>query len=177
MLVCRTHRSIEALLVDLAAHELDVVLADAPAGPGTPTRLFNHLLGECGTSFFAAPELARACRRGFPRSLEGAPFILPASDSTLRRLLNEWFDRCRIKPKVVAELDDAALAKVLGEARIGIFAAPDVTEKDMKQQQRVHVVGRASRLRQRFYAISVERKVSNPAVVAICEEARKQIFA
>ncbi len=175
--VCRENRSTEAFMGDLAVHAVDVVLSDAPAGPGTPVRAFSHPLGECGLAFFAAPALAQACHRGFPHSLDGVPFLLPASDSTLRRALNEWFDARNIRPRISAELDDAALATILGEAGLGVFAAPDVVEKEVRRRYKVQLVGRTKEIRQRFYAISVERKIRHPGVVAICEAARKDIFA
>ena len=175
--ICRENRSTDAFMGDLAVHAVDVILSDAPAGPGTPLRTFSHPLGECGSSFFAAPKLAKSCRRGFPGSLDGVPFLLPGSDSTFRRALNEWFDSQDIRPKVTAELDDAALVKILGEAALGVFAAPDVIEKEIRQRYRVQLVGRTKEIRQRFYAISVERKIRHPAVLAICEVARKHIFA
>jgi LysR family transcriptional activator of nhaA len=175
--ICREAHSTEAFLGELAVQTVDVVLSDAPAAPGTSVRAFNHLLGECGTAFFAAPQLARSCRRRFPQSLDGMPFLLPGGNSVLRRTLEQWFDSQDIKPKVVGELDDSALAKVLGEAGHGIFAAPDVIEEDVRRRYKVQLVGRAEDLRQRFYAISVERRLKHPAVVAICEAARKHIFA
>ena len=173
--VCRQARSIEAFLGDLAVQAVDVVLSDAPAPPGTAVRAFNHLLGECGTTFFAAPRLARSLRR-FPRALDGAPFLLPGGNAVLRRLLEQWFDAARVKPLVVGEMDDSALAKILGEAGHGVFAAPTAVEPDVRRRYRVRVIGRARTLRQRFYAISVERKLKHPAVVAISEAARKLIF-
>jgi LysR family transcriptional activator of nhaA len=175
--ICRENRSAEAFLGDLAVNAVDVILSDTPAGPGTPVRTFSHPLGECGTAFFAAPRLARSYRPGFPHSLDGVPVLLPGSDSTFRRALNEWFESRDIRPTVIAELDDAALAKDFGAAGLGVFAAPDVIEKETRQRYKVQLVGRAKELRQRFYAISVERKIRHPAVVAICEVARKQIFA
>jgi LysR family transcriptional activator of nhaA len=175
--ICREDRSTQAFMGDLAVQAVDVVLADAPAPPDNLIRAFSHPLGECGCMFFAAPAHARALRRRFPRSLDGAPFLLPGSGSTLRRVLEEWFDALEIRPKVVAELDDAALAKVLGEAGLGVFAAPDVVEKEVLRRYRVELVGHVEDVRQRFYAISVERKIKNPAVLAICEIARKHIFA
>lgn len=175
--ICREDRSTEAFMGELAVHAVDVVLSDAPAGPGSPIRAFSHPLGECGSAFFAAPELARACRRGFPGSLDGVPFLLPASDSTFRRSLNQWFDANAIRPRVTAELDDAALTTVLGEAGLGIFAAPDVVEDEIRQRYKVQLLGHSKQLRHRFYAISVERKIRHPAVAAICEAARKHIFA
>jgi len=176
-IICREARSADAFMGELAVHAIDVVLADAPAGPGTPVRTFSHPLGDCGSSFFAAPKLARAHRRGFPRSLDGVPVLLPSGDSTFRRVLDEWFQSHDIRPEVVAELDDLALASVLGEEGLGVFAAPDVIAKELRQRYALELVGRAKDIRQRFYAISVERKIKNPAVVAICEAARKNILA
>ncbi len=174
---CREGRSAEAFMGDLAMHTVDVVLSDSPAGPGTSVRAFSHPLGECGTTFFAAPALAKACRTRFPKSLDGIPFLLPGGDSALRRTLEEWFDSLKIRPRVVVEVDDAALAKVLGEAGFGVFASPDVVEKDILARYAVHILGHAKEVRQRFYAISVERKIRHPAVLAISDAARKHIFA
>lgn len=176
-IVCREDRSFDAFMTELALHTVDVVLSDTPAGPGTPVRMFSHPLGECGSSFFAAPRLARSCRRGFPRSLDGVPVLLPGGDSTFRRALNEWFDSHEVRPVIIAELDDLALVSVLGEAGKGVFAAPDVLAKEIRQRHGVRLVGRAREIRQRFYAISVERKIEHPGVAAICEVARNHIFA
>jgi LysR family transcriptional activator of nhaA len=176
-IICREARSADAFMGELAVHAIDVVLADAPAGPGTPVRTFSHPLGDCGSSFFAAPELARAHRRGFPGSLDGVPLLVPSGDSTFRRVLDEWFQSHDIRPEIVAELDDLALASVLGEEGLGVFAAPDVIAKELRQRYALELVGRAKDIRQRFYAISVERKIKNPAVVAICEAARKNILS
>jgi len=175
-IICR-EGSAEGFMGELAMHTVNVVLSDAPAGPGTAVRAFSHPLGECGTAFFAAPALARTCRRRFPHSLDGVPFLLPGANSALRRTLEEWFNSLNIRPKVIAEIDDAALAKIAGEAGLGVFAAPDVVEKEVRQRYKLQLIGRAEEVRQRFYAISVERKIKHSAVVAICEAARMKIFA
>jgi LysR family transcriptional activator of nhaA len=174
--VCRESRSTAAFMGELAASEVDVVLSDAPAPPGSSVRTFSHPLGECGSVFFASPELARRCRWRFPSSLDRVPFLMPAADSTFRVALTRWFDDNAIRPEVVAELDDAALANVLGEGGLGVFAAPAVVEREIRRRYKVHVVGRTEEIRQRFYAISVERKIRHPAVAAICEVARKHLF-
>jgi LysR family transcriptional activator of nhaA len=176
-LVCREDRSMDAFMADLGVHAVDVVLSDAPAGTSTSVRAFSHLLGECGAVALAAPAMAKALRKGFPSSLNGAPFLLPAATSTLRRALDAWFDERDMRPKIVAEFDDAALATVLGEAGLGVFAVPEVVEAEIRRRYQVRLVGRLDGLRQRFYAISVERKIRHPAVAAICEAARKHIFA
>ncbi len=175
-IVCRED-SYERLLADLALHTLDVVIADAPVPSGSRVRAFHHLLGETGVSFFAAPALARAVRRGFPRSLHGAPVLLPLESSVLRRTLDHWFDRRGIRPRVVAEFQDSALLKVFGADGLGVFTAPSAVEEEVCRQYGVKVVGAAPDVKERFYAVSVERRLRNPAVVAISDAARHEIFA
>jgi LysR family transcriptional activator of nhaA len=118
-----------------------------------------------------------AKRKRFPASLDGAPFLMPGAPSAVRRALEQWFDTHDIRPRVVAETDDSALAKDFGEAGMGVFAAPTVIESEVRRHYRVRVVGRAEAVQQQFYAISVERRIKHPAVVAISEAARHDIFA
>src|SRR5690606_21376488 len=136
---------------DLAAHTLDVVLSDAPVPPGSHVRAFDHLIGETGVSFFGTKELVRAHRRGFPRSLDGAPMLMPLESLTLRRSLDEWLARHRIAPRVVAEFEDSALLKVFGGDGLGIFAAPSVVEAEVTADYGVEVLGRAPEIRERYY--------------------------
>ena len=175
--VCREARSTEAFLGDLALQAVDVVLSDSPAAPGGPVRLFNHLLGECGTTFFASPDLARKLRAGFPDSLDGQGFVLPGHNAALRHELEQWFEERHLRPKVVAEVEDSSLVKELGEAGLGVIAMPDVVTRDVEARYRLKALGREPRLKNRFYAISVERRLKHPAVVAICDATRTQIFA
>lgn len=166
------HERPERLLAELAVYGLDVVLADAPAPAAVKVRAYSHLLGECGVSVFGAARLAAAHRRGFPGSLDGAPFLLPSEDSALRLSLEEWFQKKKIRPRVVGTFEDSALLDAFGQAGAGLFAMPAAIEAELRRQYRVRVVGRLDSVRQRFYAISVERKLRNPAVVAISERAR-----
>jgi LysR family transcriptional activator of nhaA len=175
-IVCRADKSVEEFVAELALHRVDLVLADGPAAPGLALRPFSHPLGDCGTTFFATPQLAAKVRRGFPRSLDGVPFLLPGEPSTVRRALEQWFDRQDIRPVIVAECDDSALAKDFGEKGMGVFAAPSVIDAEVLKHYRVRVAGRSDEVRQQFFAISGERKIKHPAVVAICNSARQDIF-
>ena len=165
----------ERLLAELAIHGLDVVLADAPAGPTVKVKAYSHLLGECGVSVLGVERLTKARRRRFPRSLDGAPFLLPTPDAALRRLLDQWFEAQGIRPDIVGEFDDSALLKVFGQSGAGLFAVPSAIDAEVRRQYGVRLVGRVEVL-QRFYAITVERKLKHPAVVAISEAARREIF-
>jgi len=171
---CREDRP-EQLLAELATHGLDLVLADAPAGAAVRVRAYSHLLGECGVSIFGVERLSKAHRRAFPRSLDGAPFLLPTADSTLRRLLDDWFEAQGIRPQIVGEFEDSALLKVFGQLGAGLFAMPSAIDADVRSRYEVRLVGRVE-LRERFYAITVERRLKHPAVVAISEAARRELF-
>jgi len=174
-IICREDKP-DRLLAQLAAHGLDLVLSDAPIGPTTKVRAFNHLLGECGVTFFAAPALARTCRRGFPRSLGGAPMLLPTDNTALRRSLDDWFESEDIRPRVASEFEDSALLMAFGQAGMGLFPAPSAIERQVRSQYGVVVVGRLDAVCERFYAISGERRLKHPAVVAISEAARQRVF-
>lgn len=167
----------EQLLSELATYGLDLVLTDAPVSPTIKVKAFSHLLGECGVSVFGVKDLAASHRAGFPRSLDGAPFLLPRDDSDLRRSLELWFDEQRVHPKIVAEFEDNALLKVFGEEGAGLFAAPTAIEAEVRRKYNVQLVGRLESVRERFYVITVERKIRHPAVVAISDAARKKLFA
>jgi len=174
--VCREDTP-ERLLADLAVHDLDLVLTDAPAGQTVKLRAFSHLLGECGVTFFGTARLARAYRRRFPRSLDGAAMLLPASHTALRLALDQWFAAQEIRPVVDGEFDDSALLKAFGGAGVGIFASPSAIERDVQRRYGVERLGRAEAVRARFYAITVERRLRHPAVAAVADAARRKMFA
>jgi LysR family transcriptional regulator, transcriptional activator of nhaA len=176
-LMCREDRPLEEFLAELATYSLDVVLSDTPVEPGVQVRAFNHLLGECGTSFLADRRLVASHRRGFPRSLDGAPLLLPGPKSTIRRALDQWFYAQELRPAILGDFDDPALMNLFGEDGVGIVAAPTVLEGELRRRHHLEIVGRVETVRQRFYAISVERKLKHPAVIAICESARAELFA
>jgi LysR family transcriptional activator of nhaA len=167
----------DQLLADLSIHALDLVLADAPINPGVKVRAFNHLLGECDVTVFATAAQAEKYRRHFPRSLQDAPFLLPTQGTALRRSLEQWFEAEGIRPVIAAEVEDVALLQVLGQEGIGLFAAPTIVEEEIRRQYGVKPVGRVEAVKERFYAISIDRKLKHPAVVAISQGARNELFS
>ncbi len=174
-IICR-EGSLPQLLASLALHELDVVLADAPSSEPVSVRSFNHLLGKSGVSFFAAGKLVQL-KKDFPRSLDGAPMLLPSDESSVRRSLELWFERQGLRPLIAGDFDDSALLQAFGQRGHGVFAMPTVIEAEVERQFNCSVIGRTDEIETCFYAITVERKLRHPAVVAIAEAARSQIFS
>lgn len=167
---------VERLLGQLSVNELDLVISDAPYPPSLRVKAFNHLLGECGVGFFGRAELVRRLRRQFPRSLDGAPVLLPTENTVIRRSLDQWFHSVGVRPRVVGEIEDSALLTSFGQAGIGVFSAPLAIAKEIRRQHAVSLLGVAEGVRERFYAISVDRRLKHPAVMAISEAARAELF-
>jgi LysR family transcriptional activator of nhaA len=175
-LVCTENR-LERLVADLAIHRLDMVLADRPLPPNMDIRGYSHPLGECGIGFFATAELAGQLTGSFPRRLHEAPMLLPGEESALRAPLLRWLERQEVAPLVVGEFDDSALMHAFGGAGAGVFPVPMTREVEAALPAGVIMLGQTQELRERFFAISVERRLRHPAVVAISEAARLKLFA
>jgi len=170
-IICREN-NLASLLAELALHRVDMVIADGPIPPGINVRGFNHVLGECGISFLAVPNLAKPLRKDFPRSLNGAPLLIPSETNLVQAKLLEWLDSRRIYPRIVGEFDDSALMKAFGQAGVGIFVIPTPIATEVAKQYGVRIIGSTEEVREQFYAISVERRISHPAVSAVTETAR-----
>lgn len=164
------------LLPPLAVHELDIVLTDAPPSPDIRVRVFSHLLGESRISLLANPPLARKLRKGFPQSLDGAPALLPVPGSALRLALEQWFEAQRIRPVVVGHFEDIALLSACGEHGLGFFPGHSVIDDETTRVHGVEKIGEMPKYRAQFYAISVERRITHPAVVAMTRSARTMLF-
>jgi len=167
----------ERLFANLALHEFDVILTDAPASQHANVRAFSHLLGESEIAFFGRADLAARYRRNFPGSLHGAPVLLPTENTVLRRSLDQWFEARDVRPNVVGEFEDSALLNVFGGRGAGLFPVASVITKEVQAQYQVRRVGMVPDVRERLYAVTVERRIKHPAVVAICEAARTVVFA
>ena len=174
-IVCREATS-DQLLGRLAIHELDVVLSDSPVDPSLKIRAYSHLLGECGVIFVANPSMAARYRRKFPESLNGAPMFLPTDNTAFRRNLDFWFESKGIRPVILGEFEDYALLRAFGETGAGVFPLPSVGGAQLRKQKELKIVGVTSEVRSQFYAISAERKLQHPAVLAIRNAARQELF-
>ncbi|HJW32882.1 MAG TPA: transcriptional activator NhaR [Holophagaceae bacterium] len=175
-LLCREDAT-DRLLASLAAHDVDVVLTDRPLDSQVRFKAFSHLLAESGVAVFARPGLLRGLKGPFPECLHHAPWLLPTPGTAMRRGLDQWMAIHGLRPRIVGEFDDSALLKAFGQAGAGVFAAPEVTTEEVIRQYRVRRLGPAEGVKERIYAVSVERRLRNPAVQALREAAKAWAFA
>jgi LysR family transcriptional activator of nhaA len=168
---------LEHLLAELAAHRVDLVVAGAPIPPSMSVRAYNHRLGESGMSFFAAGRLHKSLKGKFPACLDGAPMLFPTVDVAVRSTLDRWLEKNNLRPRVIGEFNDSALMKAFGKRELGVFIGPTVIESEIETQYGAKAIGRTREITEEFFAISVERRVKHPCVVAIAETSRSELFA
>lgn len=174
-IVCREWR-LDRLLAELALHRLDLVIADAPIPSSVSVRAYSHRLGASGISFFASKALRRRFGQPFPACLDAAPVLMPGEDSAVGQRLRAWFESKVLVPRVVGEFDDSALIQEFGRRGAGFFAGPRVLADEICAQCAVEVVGHADGVDEEFFAISVERRITHPCVVAIAQAARRGLL-
>jgi LysR family transcriptional activator of nhaA len=174
-ITCREDQ-LERLLADLAIQRLDLVISDSPMPSHLDIKGYSQKLGECGVSFFATRALAATYGKDFPHGMQGAPLLIPGQQTVVRSRLMRWFAEQNVQPKIVGEFDDSALMKAFGKSGSGIFIAPSVIADEVMEQYDVELIGQTDAVTESFYAISVERKVKHPGIVAITEGARRQLF-
>lgn len=175
-LICREDK-LDRLFAELAIHKMDLVIADRPLPSQLGVKGYSHSLGRTPIAFYAVHGLAARYQKGFPRSLDGAPMLIPSDGASMRSALTRWFSEHQIEPRVVGEFDDTALMKAFGKAGAGIFPAPEVLTAEIRGQYAAEIIGRAESAAARYYAISIERKLTHPAVVAITESAKTNLFS
>jgi LysR family transcriptional activator of nhaA len=174
-LICYEDK-LERLFAELAIHQLDLVIADRPLPSELGVKGYNHSLGQCAIAFYAVPELAARYRSRFPHSLDGAPFLLPGDKVAVHAPLARWFNEQQIQPHIIGKFDDSALMKAFGKAGAGVFPAPAILNDEIRAQYGVEVIGCAHEVMVRYYAISIERRLTHPAVVAVSEAAKQSLF-
>ena len=167
---------LEILYADLALHKIDLIVSDKPLPSDLGIKGFSHFLGESPMAFYARADLACSLVQGFPDSLHAAPMLLPGQESAMRKSLERWFDKKRIQPRVRGEFDDTALIKAFAEQGLGVFAGPLVIEGEVSNQHQVQRIGVVPEMRCRYYAISAQRQITHPAVLAISESAQNTLF-
>jgi LysR family transcriptional activator of nhaA len=174
-LICLESK-LELLFADLGMHKIDLIVSDRPLPAELGIKGFSHFLGESRMAFYGEPALAKRLREGFPQSLNGAPLLLPGTESAMRLSIDRWLTKDKLQPRIKGEFDDTALMKAFAEEGLGIFPGPEVIADEVARQHGVEMIGATDEMSCRYYAISAQRKLSHPAVVAISESAQNILF-
>ena len=165
--------SLPRLVEELANGRLQLVLADEPPAP-TPFRLHVHPLGSSEILLYGKRSLAARYRKGFPARLSGAPVLVPSSGS-LRRALDGWFADQGIAVTIAGEFDDAGMLRSFGGNGVGLFPVRAALRTEVEEAHGAVCLGALSGIEERYYAISVERRIRHRGVAAIVDQARASL--
>lgn len=167
----------ERLLADLSIGEIDLVIADRPIPPNVKVKAFNHFVGECDVSFLAVPSLAKKLKKGFPKSLTQSPILIPTAESAVRQELDQWFDKIGIAPSIIASFQDRALMKIAAREGQGVIPVPSVVKDEVAREYHLEFIGKTTEVKERFYLISIERRLKSPILIKICSQGQRNIFS
>lgn len=174
-LTCREGQ-LSRLLADLSIHQLDLIITDRTIPHNLNVRCYAHLLGASGIAMFGTKKLTSRYCKNFPKEFEGAPLLLPGEDVAIRPQLMHWMQTKAIRPRIVAEFDDSALMKTFGRGGAGFFFAPTAISDEICAQYDVVEAGKIPGITEQIYAITTERKISHPAIVALQNTAQENLI-
>lgn len=160
----------DTLLDALAALELDVVLTTAPPHQGRTEDFLAHKIAEQPVSLQGRPE--RVAHDNLDALLRAEGMILPASSAIRAEVLDLAHAR-GIAPRIVAEVDDMAMIRLLAREGAGVAVAPNVVVADELAAGRLVTAPFALGVTERFYAITVARRFPHPSLATLLDTARQ----
>ncbi len=151
------------LLVALHAHEVDVVLSNSPARRDAETPWHSHLLAEQSVSLVGVPAWKKK-RLRFPGDFRDVPVILPSLESNTRAAFDRLSAATGVRPRILAEVDDMAMLRLLAREGEGLALVPPVVVRDEIEEGVLVETHSIPQIRETFYAITPSRRFPNPLV-------------
>jgi len=155
--------SLRELLAQMHNHTIDLVLSNRPVPRDTQTNWHCHLLDEQPVSLVGKPDEAKPPFR-FPQDLDGRPLLLPSIESEIRAAFDFLLEQAGVRPVVVAEVDDMAMLRLLARESGHLTLVPPVVVLDELRQGLLVERYRITDIRERFYAITPDRRFPNALV-------------
>lgn len=155
------------LLRELSNHRVDLLVTPHPPAPAMHQRIYSRCVGKSPLIICGAPQFAHL-KKGFPKSLDGAPFIFPSQDqSQLRQELEMYFSHKRIEPDLIAETEDLAVQKLLALHGLGLVAVPEIAAYELLGRGALIEIGRPQDVCEELFLVSASRKIENPISSAL----------
>ena len=156
----------EELFRELFAHQIDIIVSNYPSASMEKGRIYSRSIAKVPVAVFASPKYA-SLKRGFPKSIEGHPFILPTVHSKLRHDLDHYFSLNELRIVAIAETQDTSLQKLLAIESIGLLPLPEFSAKDLVGEKKLIRLGTLQDVKEEFWLISAARRIENPVAARI----------
>ena len=158
--------TLKDLLAALASHQIDVLLTNTLPPRDEETPWNAHRLDEQPVSL-VGPKARRGRERTLEDILTHERLIVPTPENHIRGEFDSFVQRLGVTPKIVAEVDDMAMIRVLARQGLGYAITPPVVVRDELKSGELAELGRLSGLVETFFAIVPHRRFPNPAVQAL----------
>lgn len=160
----------------LIALQLDLVLTNNPPDLDILGHVIVHRIAEQPVGLIGIPSL---CPPGLSLSarLTSAPLILPTLSSGPRSDFDALISRMGIKPKIVAEIDDMAMVRLLAREGVGLAIIPPIVVKDELKAGILKDADHLPGIKETFFAVTAKRKYPNPLIQTLLKPMREKPLA
>ena len=155
------------LLGELLARRIDAVLSDGPTPAWVAGPTIDRERVTSGIGVFGAEPFVKIIGTDLPSGLQRVPWIVPPRGTVLRSGLETWWESHGLTPTIAVEVDDSGVMKALGDAGVGVFAAPASMQEAILAGYRVSCIGVTDEVSERAFVIVREGQVGDPAIRAL----------
>jgi len=152
------------LLQALTSLALDVVLTTEPPHRDAFSDLVAHRIAEQPVGLYGAP--ARLGHATLADMLAAEPVILP-TESSIRTGFDGLVARLGVAPRIVAEVDDMAMVRLLAREGAGLAIAPAVVLADEIVAGLLTLAPFDLDIVESFFAVTLPRKFPHPALARL----------
>ncbi len=156
------------LLLLLHSHQVDLVLSNQPARRDAETHWHSHLLAEQPVSLVGVPKWKQRKLR-FPEDMKDIPVILPSQESNTRAGFDRILASAGVRPRIVAEVDDMAMIRLLAREGEALALVPPVVVQSEIKDGILIETHRIPQVRETFYAVTPSRRFPNPLVAELVQ--------
>ena len=160
--------SLPELLRQLHTHTIDLVLSNRPVPRDAEANWHCHLVEEQPVSLVGRPILESTPFR-FPEDLSDTSLLLPSIESEIRTAFDFLLEQAEIRPRVIAEVDDMAMLRLLARDSGHLALVPPVVVLDELRSGALIERCRIPELQERFYAIIPRRRFPNSIIRELLE--------
>ena len=160
--------SLPELLRQLHTHTIDLVLSNRPVPRDAEANWHCHLVEEQPVSLVGRP-ISESTPFRFPEDLSDTSLLLPSIESEIRTAFDFLLEQAGIRPRVIAEVDDMAMLRLLARDSGHLALVPPVVVLDELKNGNLIERCRIPDLRERFYAIIPRRRFPNAIIRELLE--------
>jgi LysR family transcriptional activator of nhaA len=161
----------ESLSEGLKTHQFDIALSDSIEQVYAEEDIECRLIAKIPVVFCAHPSLAKRHKK-IPGDLNGAPVILPTTQSQVYMAIQDYFIANKIKPRIIGEIQELEIIRRLVFSGVAIAPLNKFTVLQTPSKESLVVLNKAEKhtIFDKIYLLTRIRKKTHRLVPKIIEQ-------